>query len=131
MDGERAGVYVANGVDQAHHPPGAAQIEAGQRLAERGQVEEGVPGQDLLAARDEPVVQVTLLLRGGMQLVPDVRAAPGQAQPGQPQLGAEPLGERLECVELAGVVPRDDGRNLEPGETRGGEVAHRGQRRGV
>ena len=42
--------------------------------------------------RDEPVVQVTLLLGAGMQLVPDVRAAPGRAQPGQPELGAEPVG---------------------------------------
>ena len=31
MDGERAGIHVADRVDQAHHPPGAAHVQAGQR----------------------------------------------------------------------------------------------------
>ena len=30
MDGERAGVHVADGVDQAHHPAGSAHVQAGQ-----------------------------------------------------------------------------------------------------
>src|SRR6478609_3706498 len=46
MDGERAGVDVANRVDQAYHPAGAAQVQPGQRtgLAEARQVEERVSG---------------------------------------------------------------------------------------
>ena len=47
VDGERAGVDVADGVDQAHHPAGAAQVQPGQRagLAEPRQVEERVAGE--------------------------------------------------------------------------------------
>src|SRR5271166_4869956 len=60
--------------------------------------------------------------------VPDVGATAGWTQPGEPQLSAEPVGERLELVELAGVLPGDDDGDLEPGEARLGEVAHRGQR---
>src|SRR5262249_39920289 len=39
VDGERAGVHVADRVDQTHHPACAAEVQTRQRLPERGQVE--------------------------------------------------------------------------------------------
>src|SRR5207244_4564055 len=42
VDRERAGVYVAHRVDQAHDPARAAQVQAGEVLAVAGEVEEGV-----------------------------------------------------------------------------------------
>ena len=61
MDGEGAGVDVADRVDQADHPSRAAQVEAGERIAVGGQVEEGVSGQHVLAPGDQPVVELALL----------------------------------------------------------------------
>ena len=126
VDGERAGVHVADRVDQADHPAGTAQVEAGHLLPERGEVEERVAGQHALAVRHQPVVQLALLRRGGVQLVPDVGAPTGRAQPGQPELGAVPVGDRLEGVQLAEVVPGGHDRELEPGEPGVGQVLHRG-----
>ena len=128
MDGERAGVDVAHRVDQAHHPPGAAHAEAGQRAAVGAEVEERVAGEHLLAAGHQPVVELALLIRGGMKLLPHIGAAAGRAQPGEPQLGAVAVGDRLELVELAGVVPGHHDRDLEAAEARIGEVADRPQR---
>src|SRR6516225_8710798 len=51
VDRERAREDVAHRVDQADHPAGPAQVQAGQRIAVAGQVEERVAGQHLLAAR--------------------------------------------------------------------------------
>ena len=116
VDGERAGVHVADRVDQADHPARAAQVQTRQRVAVGGQVEERVAGQHLLAAGHQPVVQLPLLARGGVQLVPHVRAAAGRPQPGQPQLRAEPVGDRLEVVQLAGVLPGHHHRDLEAPE---------------
>src|SRR5690606_4974756 len=48
VDHERAGVHVADRVDQTHHPSGAAQVQSRQCLAratERVQMEERVTGQ--------------------------------------------------------------------------------------
>jgi hypothetical protein len=47
VDDERAGVHVADGIDQAHDAAGAAQVEPGQRVAERVEVEERVAGEHL------------------------------------------------------------------------------------
>ena len=113
VDGERAGVDVADRVDQADHPAGAAEVEPGQGLAERRQVEERVAGEHVVAVGQQPVVEVALLGLGGVQLVPDVGPAAGRAQPGDPQLGAVGVGERLELVELAGVLAGDDDGDLE------------------
>src|SRR6266487_3684975 len=74
VDGERAGVDVADRVDQADHPARAAQVQARQRVAVGGQVKERVAGQHLLAAGLQPVVELPLLGGGGVQLVPDVRS---------------------------------------------------------
>ena len=72
------------------------------------------------------------LLRGRrVQLVPHVGAAPGRSQPGQPQLGAVPFRDRLERVELAGVVPGHHDRDLEAGEPGRRQVPHRPQRGAV
>src|SRR5258706_14831001 len=76
VNGERAGVHVADRVDQADHPPCPAHVETGQALAVPGKVEERVTGQHVLAAGDQPVVQLALLSGRRVQLVPDVRAAP-------------------------------------------------------
>jgi hypothetical protein len=53
-----------------------------------------------------------------VQLVPHVRSPPGRAQPGDPQLRTEPVGDRLELVELVDVLPghhHADLRVAEPG----------------
>jgi hypothetical protein len=113
MDGERAGVHVAHGVDQTHHPAGTAQVQSGQRFAQAGEVEEGVARQHLLAAGQQPLVQLSLLRRGGMKFVPHVGAPPGRSQPGQPELRPVPFGDRLEAVELRDVLSRADDRQLE------------------
>ena len=93
VDGERAGVDVTHRVDQADHPSGAAEVEPGQGVAVGGQVEEGVAGQHLLAPQDEPVVELPLLVGGGVEVVPDVGAPAGRAQAGQPQLRPVPVGD--------------------------------------
>ena len=56
VDHERAGVDVADGVDQAHHAARAAQVEPVEGLAEGGEVEEGVAGQHV-GVLEQPVVQ--------------------------------------------------------------------------
>ena len=130
MDGERAGVDVADRVDQAHHPAGAAHVQPGQRagLAEAGQVEERVAGEHAVAVGHQPVVELHLLVGGGVQLVPDVGAAAGRTQPGDAQRGAVPVGERLEVVELVDVVPGDHHGDLGVGEAGRGEVLQRADR---
>src|SRR5699024_12830562 len=64
VDGERAGVDVTERVDQAHHAPGPAQVQARQRalalLAESRQVEERVAGEHVLTVGDQPVVELAL-----------------------------------------------------------------------
>ncbi len=124
MDGERAGVDVADRVDQAHHPARAAQVQPGQRarLAEAGQVEERVAGQHPLAVGDQPVVELDLLVGGRMQLVPDVGAAAGRPQPGDAQRRAVSVGQRLEFVELVDVVAGDDDGDLGVRESGVGQV---------
>src|SRR4029079_13967881 len=91
--------------------------------------EERVTRQHLLAVGKEPLVQLTLLAGGRMQVVPDIGAAGRRAQPRDPQLGAEGVGNLLEGVELRDVLAGDDYRDLESLEAGRGQVAHRGQRR--
>ena len=131
MDGERARVDVADRVDEADHPARAAQVEAGQRLSVGRQVEERVAGQHLLAVGHQPVVELPLLAGRRVQLIPDIGAAARRSQPGQSQLGAEPVGDRLEVIELADVLPGHHHGDLETPEAGLGQVAHRPQRRGV
>ena len=61
MDHERAGVDVADRVDEAHHPAGAAHVQPGQRLAEGVQVEERVAGEHVVAVGQQPPVDLALL----------------------------------------------------------------------
>lgn len=131
MDGEGAGVDVADRVDQADDASGTAQVEAGERCTVRGEVEEGVSGQHVVAVGQQPVVQLTLLCRGRVQVVPDVGSAAGGTQPGQTELGAVTIGEGLEPVQLGDVVAGADHGDLEGSHACGGEVLHRPQRRRV
>jgi hypothetical protein len=128
VDGERAGVDVTHRVDQADHAARAAQVQPGQGLAVGGQVEERVTGQDLVAVRDQPVVELLLLGLGRVQLVPDVGTAAGRAQPGDAQLGAVLVGDGLELVELVDVLPGHHDRDLGMLEPGLGEVLQRGDR---
>ena len=82
VDRERARVHVTHRVDQAHHPPRPAQVQPRQRLPVGRQVEERVAGQHPLTARDQPVVELLLLRRERVQLVPHVRAPPRRAAAG-------------------------------------------------
>ena len=88
VDREGAGVDVADGVDEADDATRAAQVQARQRLAVGGQVEEGVAGEHVFAVGEQPVVELALLVGGRVQLVPDVGAATRGSQPGEPQLSA-------------------------------------------
>lgn len=47
VDGKWTGVDITDGVDEAHHAPGATHVQPGQRAgrAKSGQVEEGVTGE--------------------------------------------------------------------------------------
>src|SRR5690606_28604001 len=131
VDGERAGVDVADRVDQAHNAARTAQIQPGKRgRAQRVEVEERVAGQHVLTVAQQPLVQLSLLLLGRVQLVPDVRATSGRPQPGDAQLGIEVVGDAFELVELVDVVPGHHHADLEAGESGLGEVLH-GTPRGV
>ena len=57
---ERAGEHVADGVDEAHHAAGSAQVEPGEGLSESGEVEERIAGEDLRTGQ-KPVVELDLL----------------------------------------------------------------------
>jgi hypothetical protein len=98
-------IDVADRVDQTDDAPGAAQIQPGQRLAVARKMEERVAGLDLLAVREQPFIELALLVRGRMQVVPHVGAPAGRAESGEPELGTKPVGNRLEVVQLADVVP--------------------------
>ena len=83
MDGERAGVDVADRVDQADHPAGAAEVEARAAASPNaGEVEERVAGEHAVAVGEQPVVELALLRRRRVQLVPHVGAAAGRAAAG-------------------------------------------------
>src|SRR5688500_1263626 len=56
---ERACVDVTDRVDEAHHPAGTAEVQPGQRLTQRGQMEERIAGEHRRAA-EQPVVQLAL-----------------------------------------------------------------------
>ena len=86
VDDERAGVDVADRVDQAHDPAGAAQVEPVERLAERGEVEERVAGQHA-GALEQPVVERALLLGRRVQRVPGVDAPRPRAAAGSGAAG--------------------------------------------
>ena len=121
VDRERARVDLTHRVDQAHDPSGTAQVQPRQRLAERGEVEERVTGQDVLTVGHQPVVEDALLLGQRVQLVPHVRATARGPQPGQAQRRAVLVRQGLELVELGHVLPGHDDRDLgvlEPGVRR-------------
>ena len=72
VDHERAGVHVAHGVDEADDPAGTAEVQPVERLAQRGEVEEGVAGEDA-GTLEQPVVEHALLRRRGVQRIPASR----------------------------------------------------------
>ena len=129
MQHERTGVDVAHRIDQAHDTAGAAQVESGQRLTERRQMEERVAGEHV-GVIHEPVVELTLLLVGGMERFPRVGATARRAKAGQSELGAVVVGHRLELVDLRDVVAGHHHRDLETLEPGGLEVLHRLNGRG-
>ena len=112
MDHERAGVDVADRVDEADDPARAAQVETVEGLAQRREVEEGVAGQHV-GPIEQPAVEVALLLGGRVQLVPGVGPPPRRAQPGQAELGAVALASAASASSCADVVARHDDADLE------------------
>ncbi len=131
VDDERAGVDVADRVDQADDAARATHVQAGQRLAERVEVEERVAGEDVVAVGQQPAVDLALLVVGRVEVVPAVRAAARRAQAGDAQLRAVRVGQGLEAVELVDVVAGDHDADLERSEAGGGEVVHRPPGHGV
>ena len=62
VDRERAGVDVADRVDQAHHTSGTAQVQTRQRTrparpTERGQMKERVTCQHVVPVCDKPFIE--------------------------------------------------------------------------
>ena len=131
VDGEGAGVDVADRVHQADHPAGPAQVEAGEGVAVAGQMEERVAGEHVLAVGQQPLIEDALLIGGRMELVPYVGAAARRPQPGQPELGPVAVGQRLELIELGDVVTGDHHRQLEAREACRRQAVHGGGGRGV
>src|SRR4051794_14534724 len=86
VDDERAGVDVADRIDQAHDSTGAAHVEARKGIAESVQMEERVTGQDVVAMRAQPVVDLALLSVGRMEVVPGVRATAARPEAGESKL---------------------------------------------
>ena len=127
---ERAGVHIADRVDEAHHATGAAQVETGQRFAERGEVEERVAGEHMRAG-EQPVVELDLLGARGMQLMPGVDAATGGTEPGETQLGAVLVRQCLVGVDLFDVLAGHDHRQLELTEIGIAQMVHGGAHPGV
>src|SRR5258705_11836044 len=113
MDRERAGVNVADRVDEAHHTTGAAQVQPGERTgrAQARQVEEGVAGEHPVTLGHQPVVELHLLLGGGVEFVPHFGAAPGRTQPGDPQCGTVTCCLCGESAKWSYVVPRTSDRD--------------------
>src|SRR6056297_3351183 len=136
VDHERTGVDVADRVDEAHHTAGTTHVEPRQRAgsvldADRIEVEERVAGEHVVAVREQPLVDLTLLGVGGMQFVPGVGATTRWTQPRDAQLGAVGVGQSLELVELVDVVAGDDHPDLELAEAGIAQVLPRPDRRGV
>ena len=130
MDGERARVDVADRVDQADHPARAAQVQARQRVAVGGQVEERVAGQHLLAAGRQPVVELPLLAAVGCSSsqtsAPRRTAAAGSARSCAPNRSAIAM-KSSSWLAFCLVTTTEI---LKPG-TRPRQVLHRPQRGGV
>ncbi len=81
-----------------------------------------------VALGHQPVVELHLLLGGGMEFVPHVGAATGRTQPGDPQCGTVTCCQSGEFVELVDVVPRHHDRDLGVLEARVGQVLQRSDR---
>ena len=127
MDGEGAGIDVADRIDQAYHPARPAQVQPGERprRTEPGQVEEGVARQHAVTAFDEPVVELHLLLGGGVQFVPHVGTTARRAEARYPQRSAVTRCQSSEFVELVDIVSGDDDGDLRVFEPSGSEVLQR------
>ena len=131
MDHEGAGIDVADRVDQADDPPGAAHVEPGQRLTEGVEVEERVAGKYLRSVGEEPAVDLHLLIARRPQLGPRVGPAARRPQPGDAQLRAVGVRQRLELVELVDVVAGHYHGDLERPEPGVAQRVHRPPRGGV
>ena len=93
-------------------------------------MEERVAGQDVLAAGHQPVVEPRCWSAVGCSSSQTSAPRPDGPQPGQAELRPVPVGQGLERVELGDVVPGDDDRELEAGESGGGQAVHGGDGRG-
>ena len=91
-------------------------------------MEERVAGEHGVAVGEQPLVDLSLLRVGRVQVVPGVGAAAAGPQAGDAQLCAIAVGECLEPVELIDVVAGDHHRDLERSvlldEPGSGEVVH-------
>ena len=61
MNHERTRIDITERVDEADHPPCAAQVQSRESLSEGVQVEEGVTGEDIFAMAHQPVIDRSLL----------------------------------------------------------------------
>ena len=92
-------------------------------------MEERIAGEHV-GVIHEPVVELTLLLVGGMERFPRVGATARRAKAGQSELGAVVVGHRLELVDLRDVVAGHHHRDLETLEPGSLKVLHRLHGRG-
>ena len=128
VDDERAGVDIADRIDQADHSPGATQVQAVERIAEGREVEERIAGEHR-GAIEQPRVELALLGVGQVELVPGVSTPSRWPKAGEPELSAVASGDGFELIELAHVVAGHDHRDLELAEPGLCQVVHRRGRR--
>jgi hypothetical protein len=66
MDDKRAGVDIADRINQTHHSPSTAEVEPRKTVAERIEMEERISSQYVLTVAEQPLVEFALLVKSGM-----------------------------------------------------------------
>jgi hypothetical protein len=94
VDGEGAGVDVADRIDQADHPAGAAQVEPGRASPSADRWKNESPVSTASPWR-QPVVELALLRRRGVCSSSQTSAPAPTGAAGDPQLGAVAVGDAL------------------------------------
>ena len=103
VDDERAGVDVADGVDEADDPARAAQVEPVERLAQGRQVEERV-AREHAGVLEQPVVEVRCCAAVGCSSSHESTARPDGRSRVSAELGAVRVGDGRQRVELLHVL---------------------------
>jgi hypothetical protein len=87
-------------------------------------MEERVTGEDPFTVGEQPPMQISLLIEGGVELMPCVGSSTRGPEPGESELGSESIGKGKKVVKLGHVVAGNHDRNLELSEISCCEVFH-------